>query len=169
MPTRSVHRVRRLRLGDATSWRDGELTVSADEAAELVAAPCLAGVRISCVSPGDSARIVKILDVVEPRTKGPGGGGVFPGWLGPSGPLSGGLAHDVSDPGITLLAGAAVMIAGYLPRAQEAVVDMRGPAADLSPFGSTHNVVIEFTPADGADWAEVDDAVRRGSLAVAAH
>ena len=158
MPTRSVHRVRRLRLGEATSWRDGELAISADEAAELVAAPCLAGVRISCVSPGDSARIVKILDVVEPRTKGPGGGGVFPGWTD----------HNVSDPGITLLAGAAVMIAGYLPRAQEAVVDMRGPAAELSPFGSTHNVVIEFTPADGADWADVDDALRRGSLALAA-
>jgi glycine reductase len=48
------------------------------------------------------------------------------------------------------------------------VIDMSGPAAELSPFGTTHNVVIEFTPAPGADWADVDDALRRGSLALAA-
>ncbi len=150
--------MRGLAVGEATTWRDGRLTVSAEEAAALVAAPSLADVRISCVSPGDSARIVKVLDVVEPRTKGPGGGGVFPGWTD----------HDVSDPGITLLRGAAVVVAGYLPRAQEAVIDMSGPAAELSPFGSTHNVVVEFTAADGADWAAVDDALRRGSLALAA-
>ena len=150
-------------MGEATSWRDGELTVSADEAAAILAAPCLADVRVSWASPGDAVRIVKVLDVVEPRTKGRGCGTVFPGWLGPSGD------HDVSDPGITLvMRGAAVVVAGYLPRAQEAVIDMSGPAAELSPFGSTHNLVIEFTPADGADWAEVDDALRRGSLALAA-
>lgn len=158
MPTRSVHRVQRLALGDATAWREGELTVSADQAVALVAAPCLAEVRISCTSPGDSVRIVKVLDVVEPRTIGPGGGGVFPGWL--DGAPASGPVH--------VLRGAAVVVAGYLPRAQEAVIDMTGPAAELSPFGTTHNVVIEFTPAPGADWAEVDDAVRRGSLALAA-
>ncbi|HEX2048082.1 MAG TPA: glycine/sarcosine/betaine reductase component B subunit [Acidimicrobiales bacterium] len=168
MSTRSVHRVRRMTSGDATAWSGGELTVSADEAAALVGAPCLADVRISCTSPGDRVRIVKVLDVVEPRTMGPGGGGIFPGWLGLSGPLTGELDHDVSDPGITLLRGAAVVVAGYLPRAQEAVIDMSGPAAELSPFGTTHNVVVEFTPAPGADWADVDDALRRGALALAA-
>src|SRR5918997_105753 len=152
---RSVHRVRRVGMGDVTAWRDGELTVSGREAQALLAAPSLADVRVSWVSPGDSARIVKVLDAVEPRTKGPGGGGIFPGWLGPSGPPSGELDHDVSDPGITLLRG-------------EAVIDMSGPAAELSPLGTTHNVVIEFTLAPGADWADVDDALRRGSLALAA-
>lgn len=149
-------------MGEATSWDDGELTVAAAEAADILASPCLAEVRVSWVSPGDSARIVKVLDVVEPRAKGPGCGPVFPGWL-PS------ADHGVSDPGITLvLRGAAVVVAGYLPRAQEAVIDMSGPAAELSPFGTTHNLVIEFTPAEGADWADVDDALRRGSLALAA-
>lgn len=145
-------------LGEATAWRDGLLTVSAAEAQALVAAPALAEVKVSWASPGDSARIVKVLDVVEPRSKGPGGGGIFPGWL--TGEPSGGPTH--------VLRGAAVVVAGYLPRAQEAVIDMSGPAAELSPFGATHNLVIEFTPAPGADWADVDDALRRGSLALAA-
>jgi glycine reductase len=103
-------------------------------------------------------RIVKVLDVVEPRSKGPGGGGIFPGWL-PGAPGAG-PTH--------VLRGAAVVVAGYLPRAQEAVIDMSGPAAELSPFGGTHNLVIEFTPAPGADWGDVDDALRRGSLVLAA-
>jgi sarcosine reductase len=155
---RSIHRVRSVALGDATTWRDGELTVRADEAGELLAASCLADVRVTWTSPGDAVRIVKVLDAVEPRTKGPGGGGIFPGWLGDASPA--GTTH--------VMRGAAVVVAGYLPRAQEAVIDMSGPAADLSPFGSTHNLVIEFTPAPDADWADVDDALRRGSLALAA-
>jgi sarcosine reductase len=157
--SRAVHLVRAVGLGDATTWRDGELTVSAEEAEALLAAPCLADVRVSWASPGDSVRIVKVLDVVEPRTKGPGGGGIFPGWL-PDGPAGQGTTH--------VLRGAAVVVAGYLPRAQEAVIDMVGPAAEVSPFGATHNLVIEFTPAADADWADVDDALRRGSLALAA-
>ena len=161
MFTRSVHNVRRIAMGTATAWGDGSLEVAADDAAALVRAPCLAEVRVSCASPGDAVRIVKVLDVVEPRTMGPGGGGIFPGWL-PEGESAGsGTVH--------VLRGAAVVVAGYLPRAQEAVIDMTGPAAELSPFGATHNLVVEFTPADGADWADVDDALRRGSLALAAY
>jgi sarcosine reductase len=161
VPTRSVHLVRAVATGGATTWRAGELTVAVTEAATLVAASCLADVRLSWASPGEAVRIIKVLDVVEPRTKGAGGGGIFPGWLGPAASAGGEVTH--------VLRGAAVVVAGYLPRAQEAVIDMSGPAAELSPFGSTHNLVIEFTPAPGADWAEVDDALRRGSLALAAY
>ncbi|HET9441732.1 MAG TPA: glycine/sarcosine/betaine reductase component B subunit, partial [Acidimicrobiales bacterium] len=67
-----------------------------------------------------------------------------------------------------VLRGAAVVAAGHLPRAQEALVDMSGPAAVLSPLGATHNLVIEFDPAPGARWEDVDDAVRRGVLRLAA-
>jgi len=59
--------------------------------------------------------------------------------------------------------------AGYLPRAQEALIEMSGPAAALSPFGATHNLVVEFTPADGAPWEDVDRALRRGVLQLASH
>ncbi len=150
--------MRAVGFGDATSWANGELTVDREEARRLLAASCLTHVDVTWASPGEAVRIVKVLDVVEPRTKGAGGGGIFPGWLD-SAPVDG-PTH--------VLRGAAVVVAGYLPRAQEAVIDMMGPAAELSPFGATHNLVIEFTPAPDADWAEVDDVLRRGSLALAA-
>ncbi len=161
MLTRLVHRVQEVALGDRTSLSNGTLTVSAAEAAALFNDPALAGVRLTWASPGGSVRIVKVLDAVEPRTKGPGGGGIFPGFVGRAVPQGHGETH--------VLRGVAVVTAGFLPRAQEAVVDMSGPAAELSPLGATHNLVVEFTPADGAPWEAVEAALRSGCLALAAH
>ncbi len=158
---RLVHEVRELALGERTSYASGRLTVSQEAAGALVDDPALAEVRLACASPGEPIRIVGALDAVQPCSKGPGGGGVFPGFLGPALPPGRGETH--------VLRGAAVLAAGYLPRAQEAVIDMSGPAAPLSPLASTHNLVIEFSPADGAAWEDVEAAVRRGLLRVAAH
>jgi sarcosine reductase len=157
---RLVHDVRAVALGAQTRFDAGTLTVSAAEARAVLGDPALASVRLSWASPGDPVRIVKVLDAVEPRTKGAGGGGIFPGFVGPARAQGQGQTH--------VLRGAAVVAAGYLPRAQEAVVDMSGPAADLSPLAATHNLVVEFTPAAGAGWERVDAALRRGVLALAA-
>ena len=161
MLNRLVHRVQEVALGPHTSYEGGVLTVSGDAAAALFADPALADVTLTWASPGRSMRIVKVLDAVEPRTKGPGGGGIFPGLLGPAVPRGHGETH--------VMRGAAVVAAGFLPRAQEAVVDMSGPAAELSPLGSTHNLVVEFTPAEGAAWEAVEVALRKGLLDLAVH
>jgi glycine reductase complex component B subunit alpha and beta len=154
------HRVTAVTLGPATRYDAGRLTVSAVDARSALADAAIAQCRVSWVSPGDSARIIKVLDAVEPRTKGPGGGGIFPGFLGSASPPGGGGTH--------VLSGVAVIAAGYLPRAQEAVIDMSGPGAPLTPFGETFNLVVEFTPAEGAAWESVDAAVRLGVLKIAA-
>ena len=161
MLTRLVHRVREVGLGDRTGYAAGVLTVSTEEAGALFADPALAGVRLTWASPGQSVRIVKVLDAVEPRTKGPGGGGIFPGWVG--GPVPQGHGET------SVLRGVAVVTAGFLPRAQEAVVDLSGPAAELSPLGATSNLVVEFTPAEDAPWEAVELALRKGALALAVH
>ncbi len=158
--TRMVHEVRALEIGERTSYSDGRLTVGEQSARELFGDPALADVRLACTSPGESVRIVGVLDAIQPCSKGPGGGGVFPGLLGPALPVGRGETH--------VLRGAAVLVAGYLPRAQEAVIDMAGPAAALSPLAATHNLVVEFAPADDADWADVDAALRRGLVKLAA-
>jgi glycine reductase len=141
-------------LGSETRYDAGLLIASTDEVAALLADPTLDEIRISWASPGEPVRIVKVLDAIEPRTKGSGGGGVFPGFLGPPKLQGHGETH--------VLRGVAVVAAGFLPRAQEAVVDLSGPAADLSPLGRTHNLVVEFTPAAGASWEAVEAALRRG-------
>ena len=159
--TRVVHEVRELDLGERTSYSAGCLTVGEESVLDLLRGPAFAEVRLRCAAPGDSVRIVGVLDAVQPCSKGPGGGGVFPGLLGPAMPAGRGETH--------VLRGAAVLAAGYLPRAQEAVIDMSGPAAPLSPLAATHNLVVEWTPADDAPWEDVDAALRRGLVRVAAH
>lgn len=156
-----VHRVSEIVLADEASFDAGRLVVARSELEALLADPALARVRFDVTLPGESARIVKVLDAIEPRAKEPGSGRVFPGLLGPAHPQGRGATH--------VLEGAAVITAGYLPRAQEAVVEMAGPAAKLSPFGSTCNLVISFQAAKGAPWEEVDAALRRGALQVAEH
>jgi sarcosine reductase len=157
---RIIHRVDALALGEATSYQRRRLTVGRDAVAAQFADPALAAVRPHVVAPGEPVRIVKPLDVVEPRSRGPEGG-TFPGWLAPINRPRGGQAH--------VLRGAAVIGAGYLPRNQEGLVDMSGPGAELSPFARTHNIVVEFDPAEDASWSDVDTAVRRGLLRLAVH
>jgi len=146
---RLVHQVTSVAFGESTSFADGMLTVSSDQAHQLVVDEALASVSVAWTSPGDSVRLIKILDAMEPRIVGPDVEGV-------AGPI-----HVVR--------GVAVVVAGYLPRAQEAIADMSGPAAELSPLGATHNLVIEFTKAPDASWEAVDEALRAGTLALASH
>ncbi|MGH4017006.1 MAG: glycine/sarcosine/betaine reductase component B subunit [Pseudonocardiaceae bacterium] len=157
---RVVHEVHSVGFGAATRYDQHHLVVGRERVQALVADPALASVRAHLASPGESVRIVSPLDVVEPRTKGPGGG-AFPGWLAP--------INRKRGPDTHVLRGSAVLGAGYLPRNQEGLIDMSGPGADRSPFGRTHNLVIEFDPAEGASWQEAEQAVRRGLLRLAVH
>lgn len=157
---RMVHEVHAIEIGTNTRYEQHQLVVGQEQALALFADPALASVRLHVAAPGDRVRIVAPLDVVEPRSKGPGGG-VFPGWMAPVNRPRGGDTH--------VLRGAAVLAAGHLPRNQEGLIDMSGPAADRSPFARTNNVVIEFDRADGASWQEAEVAVRRGLLRLAVH
>jgi glycine reductase len=157
---RIVHEVRSVETGAATRYEQHRLVVGREQVAVLFADPALAAVRTHIAVPGEPVRIIAPLDVVEPRSKGPGGG-AFPGWMAPVNRRRGGETH--------VLRGAAVLAAGHLPRNQEGLIDMSGPAAELSPFGRTNNVVIEFDRADGASWQEAEVALRRGLLRLAVH
>lgn len=157
---RIVHEVRSVAFGPVTRYDGHHLVIGRERVEALFADPALAAVRPQLASPGEPVRIITPLDVVEPRSKGPGGG-TFPGWLTP--------INRKRAPDTHVLRGAAVLAAGYLPRNQEGLIDMSGPAAALSPFSRTHNLVIEFEPAEGAALLEAEQALRRGLLRVAVH
>jgi glycine reductase len=157
---RIVHEVHSVEIGVATRYEQHNLVVGRAAVQTLFADPALASVRAHVAAPGDRVRIIAPLDVVEPRSKGPGGG-VFPGWVAPVNRKRGGDTH--------VLRGAAVLAAGHLPRNQEGLIDMSGPASLRSPFGRTNNVVIEFDRAEDASWQEAEIAIRRGLLRLAVH
>ncbi|MBV9312323.1 MAG: hypothetical protein JO100_01020, partial [Pseudonocardia sp.] len=159
---RMVHEIHSVKIGAATGYERHHLVVGQDQVQALFADPALASVRVHVAAPGDRVRIIAPLDVVEPRAKGAGSaGGVFPGWLAPVNRPRGGDTH--------VLRGAAVLAAGQLPRNQEGLIDMSGPAAERSPFARTNNVVVEFDRVEHASWQEAEVAVRRGLLRLAVH
>lgn len=150
--------VRDLRLGEETNWAEGVLTVNAEALKKHLIAE--AGVRrmgIAVARPGESVRIVNILDAIEPRVK-PGNGQIFPGFLGAmDGTVGRGVTHA--------LKGCAVLVCGSVPGevasqvVSEAIVDMSGPGARYSPFSATRNLIL------WCDFYDDQDPVKRVSVA----
>ncbi|MBI2880177.1 MAG: beta-aspartyl-peptidase [Candidatus Tectomicrobia bacterium] len=106
----------------------------------------LGSVEIDLVRPGESCRIVNILDIFEPRIKASGGGEAFPGILGPARLAGSGTTHA--------LRGMCVVTCGSLDGAEDALLDMAGPCADLSRFSGLKGVVVTLTFAEGLSRAE---------------
>ena len=132
------------------------------ERIERLAAPerALAGVEVDVVQPGEPVRVTHVLDAVEPRIR-PDGRAAFP---------TEGRAGQGST---NRLDGVAVLPCLDFPgeerplHEQEAIVDLAGPGAALTPFSALTNVVLVFRPADGAGHVALDAAARRVTLAVA--
>jgi len=81
-------------FSDKTSFSHGTLTVDVDKVRDLVLEDAnFSGVKLHLARPGESVRLVNVLDVVEPRFKASGQGRVFPGLLGPPSMVGSGRTH----------------------------------------------------------------------------
>jgi sarcosine reductase len=178
----SVH-VRGVELGRRTELTDHTLVVDPAELRALVLDDShFADVRVHLARPGESIRIIHVLDVVEPRWKVAGPGGVFPGFVSPPITVGEGRTHRLD--GVAVLEVGAP-VPGESTVFRERLVDMTGPGAELSPFARTENVVLEFSPnlaffppgsekmddvlSGGPESNEYVRAVQAAGLKVAAH
>jgi glycine reductase complex component B subunit alpha and beta len=160
------YQVTALRFGAQTAFQDGMLTINAEEIGELARDyTFIADVEVESVSPGDEARIIHVLDALEPRVKVGGDTVAFPGFLGP--------ARTVGDGVTRRLSGLAVLESAQLPEptggileVNEGIIDMSGPGAALCACSNTHNVVLLFTPQPGATNQAFEAAIRLGALRV---
>jgi len=158
-------RVRDVAFGDRTALAGGILSVDRRALTEhLLEDPNLADVNVEIVRPGDSTRVIHILDSVEPRIK-VSGGPDFPGLLGRPDLVGSGRTHR--------LEGVAILGTGNIPGAadsqglKEAIVDMAGPGARYHPFGRTVNVVLELAVRGGLATTEAVASCRRAALKAA--
>ncbi|HSR10195.1 MAG TPA: glycine/sarcosine/betaine reductase component B subunit, partial [Thermodesulfobacteriota bacterium] len=86
--------VHRARFGDRTEYRDGQLTIDAEAMRRLVLKdPRIRDVKLELVHPGESARVIRVLDAIEPLIKVRGPSCVFPGFNGPPRTCGSGLTH----------------------------------------------------------------------------
>lgn len=154
--------IKDVKFGDATVLENGVLTINKEELISLIMEDeHLASVELDIAKPGESVRITPVKDVVEPRVKVEGPGGIFPGILS---------KVDVVGSGKTnVLKGCAVMTTGKIVGFQEGIVDMTGPGAEFTPFSKTINIVVKADPVEGLKQHDHEKAVRFAGFKAAAY
>ncbi len=118
-------------------------------------------VSFDIAKPGESVRIMPVKDVIEPRVKVEGQGGIFPGVLSKVDAVGSGRTN--------VLKGAAVVTTGKIVGFQEGIVDMSGPGADYTPFSKLNNLVVICEPVDGLKQHAHEKALRFAGLKTAAY
>ncbi len=153
-------------FGRQDRWRDGVLEVDRAGLLRAIARdPRIVHADLQLARPGEPVRITKVRDVLEPRVKVSGPGVVYPGVCGrPVTTVGRGRTHRLQ--GVAVVESADVeMYEGY-DAAVEIFLDMSGPAADLTPFGSTLNLCLVVEPDRQISIFDQNDAIHAASLLV---
>jgi len=145
--------VKDIQFGPVTKVENGVLFVSKEELLKEVAGDeRLKSIDFDIARPGDETRIIPVKDVIEPRVKVEGKGGIFPGFIAKVDTVGSGKTH--------VLKGAAVVTTGSIVGFQEGIIDMSGEGAKYTPFSKTNNLVIICEKADGVKQHEHEEAIR---------
>ncbi|MEN3003802.1 glycine/sarcosine/betaine reductase component B subunit [Dehalobacterium formicoaceticum] len=160
--------VEKVILGDKTFLEQRTLFINPRELEELLLKdPALAKVKIEIVGPGENARIIHIMDAVEPRIKIKGGDMVYPGIESPV--YRGGSGTTYRLDGVAVITSCLIPLrkAGGLYIAREGILDMAGPNAPLTPFSQTWNVVPVIAVQSGLDEETYEKALRNAGVIAA--
>ncbi|HHV26416.1 glycine/sarcosine/betaine reductase component B subunit [Anaerosalibacter bizertensis] len=118
-------------------------------------------VDLELARPGESIRITPVKDVIEPRVKVEGPGGIFPGMIS--------KVDTVGSGKTNVLKGCAVVTAGKIVGFQEGIIDMTGPGADYTPFSKLNNIVLVCEPKEGLKQHEHERALRMAGFKAATY
>ena len=145
--------IKDIQFGNETKIENGTLFVNKQEIIDLVLEDeHIATADVKLARPGESIRITPVKDVVEPRVKVEGPGGIFPGVMSKVDVVGSGKTH--------VLKGCAVVTTGKVVGFQEGIVDMTGPGADYTPFSKTLNIVLKADPIEGLKQHNHEKALR---------
>ncbi|MEW6082332.1 MAG: glycine/sarcosine/betaine reductase component B subunit [Bacillota bacterium] len=165
---RYVFDVKDLRFDKPTRLENGTLYIDGAGLKETLSSiPGLSQIDLHLVKPGEASRIIHVLDTIMPMAKDDGRQ-AYPGNLGPPDLVGNGITRVM--PSVAVMECAALpWTATGLLYAREAMVDMTGPYAGLSPFSETLNLVLEMELEAGKSDPEYDHAVRTAGLKAAAY
>lgn len=154
--------IKDIQFANESKIEDGILYVSEEELKNVA----LEDEKIKSVSfdiarPGESVRITPVKDVIEPRVKVEGKGGIFPGVIAKVDTVGSGKTYA--------LKGMAVVTAGRIVGFQEGIIDMTGPGADYTPFSQTNNLVMVCEPVEDIKQHDYEKAVRFAGFRVAVY
>ena len=164
----NILNIRDVQFADETTIRDGILRINKRELQNLLQEDKrLSHVDIELAHPGEKCRIIQVSDVVEPRAKTDGSDADFPGALG--------KVRTAGEGTTCVLRGVAVVMSEYAEVRRIArdpdvgIIDMTGPAAELSIYGKTHHVVVLPYPANGIRQPEYQVALKLAGLKTAVY
>jgi sarcosine reductase len=152
--------VQDIRFGSATAVQNHILSINRQELISLLdEEPLFERMEIDLAHPGESCRIIRVLDVLEPRYRlnGPN----FPGALDGNGLVGDGRTRALKN--------VAIIETDQLATRERNIIDMRGPAAEFSPIAHTHNIVLLPYPKPGADKDDYRLAVKKAGLKAATY
>ncbi|MCL2573403.1 MAG: glycine/sarcosine/betaine reductase component B subunit [Defluviitaleaceae bacterium] len=153
-------RITNIVLGEQSKVESGTLYVNPKELEAVVLEDSnIVSVKFDVAKPGESTRITPVKDVIEPRTKAQGEGGMFPGVIAKVDTVGSGVTH--------VLKGAAVVTVGKIVGFQEGIIDMTGLGAEYTPFSKTINLVMDFVPRDGLAAHDYEKSLRLAGLKAA--
>ncbi|MCG8639491.1 MAG: glycine/sarcosine/betaine reductase component B subunit [Desulfobacterales bacterium] len=154
--------IKDVQFGDKTEVKGGVLTVNKQELINKVSGdPRIASIDVELAKPGEEVRIIPVKDVIEPRVKVEGNGGIFPGFISKVDTVGSGRTH--------VLKGAAVVTTGKIVGFQEGIIDMTGPGADFTPFSKTLNIVVIAEPVENLAQHDHEAAIRMIGLKAATY
>ncbi|MDR1801243.1 MAG: glycine/sarcosine/betaine reductase component B subunit [Lachnospiraceae bacterium] len=152
--------IKDIRFSEESKIVDGVLFVCEDEIRKIVLEDeKIKSVTFDIAKPGESTRITPVKDVIEPRVKVEGRGGIFPGVIAKVDTVGSGKTYA--------LKGMAVVTAGRIVGFQEGIIDMSGPGADYTPFSKLINFVMVCEPEEGIEPHHYEQAVRLAGFRVA--
>lgn len=161
--------VQRVVFASRTQYREGTLGIDRDALLKTIAEPhAIADIELHLTHPGESCRIVHVLDAVAPMVKVAGQSTVYPGFFDTTRPAGSGRNHLLRDAAVLMCATFPEPTSGALSPV-ESIIDMSGPAAPYGAFSDTANVVLVCHPAPGVTNAEFDAALHRAKLKAAVH
>lgn len=154
--------IKDIQFAEKSKVSDGVLYVSKEDLRQVaLTEEKIRSVDFDIAKPGESVRITPVKDVIEPRVKTEGPGGIFPGFI---------AGVDTVGTGKTLaLKGMAVVTTGPIVNFQEGVIDMSGPGADYTPFSKTLNLCVICEPVENCEKHQYEAALRMVGLKIAAH
>lgn len=160
--------VKNVQLGERTRYVQGILEINKDEIAALVLEDKkIASADLDLAFPGEATRIAFVRDVVEPRVKVTGPGCVFPGILGPVETVGQGRTHRLAGVSVVSSVQYNAMITTGTVAESRALIDMWGPAAEVSPYGGLIHVVLIMKLVDGLSELEAHASIQKAHFRVA--
>lgn len=145
--------IKDIQFGAETKVENSVLYVNKEELLNEVSGDeRIESINFEFARPGEEVRIIPVKDVIEPRVKVEGQGGIFPGFISKVDMVGSGRTH--------VLKGAAVVTTGKIVGFQEGIIDMTGEGAKYTPFSKTNNLVIVVEPKEGVLQHDHEEALR---------